>query len=198
MSNVLARFRGEGESEILKDTRIARGHIMTWLHYIKDQCGVKAYGRYMDDGVAVCRTKDEAISIMRSVENRAKQLGLKLSENKTRIVKLSKGFRFLKTFFILTETGKIVKKVWHKTVTRERRKLKKFAELVKSSILTVSYVVSTFKSWLGGIWRKSSRKTIWNMKLLFIQLFPTERSILSWKPKTKPLRSFAKMPMRAA
>lgn len=36
MSNVLARFRGEGESEILKDTRIARGHIMTWLHNEKN------------------------------------------------------------------------------------------------------------------------------------------------------------------
>lgn len=167
-------------------------------HYIKDQCGVKDYGRYMDDGAAVCRTKDEAISIMHGVERLAEQLGLTLSKTKTRIVKLSKGFRFLKTFFILTETGKIVKKVWHKTVTRERRKLKKFAELVKSSVLTVPYVLSMFKSWLGGIWRKSSRKTIWSMKLLFIQLFPTERSILKWKPKTKPLRSFAKMPTRAA
>lgn len=56
------------------------------------------------------------------------ELGIQLNEKKTKIVKLSRGFTFLKTRFILTDTGKVVKKLCRESITRERAKLKKFAK----------------------------------------------------------------------
>ena len=54
------------------------------------------------------------------------ELGLFINPKKTQIVKLSHGFTFLKIKYNLTETGKVQERISKDSVTRMRRKLKKF------------------------------------------------------------------------
>lgn len=157
-------------------------------HMVKDQEGIKGYARYMDDGYAITRTKEEAVRLKNLIIEKAKELKLTISEKKTQIVKLSHGFRFLKTRFMLTKTGKVIKKIWRKSVTTQRRKLRKLKELYEQGIITLQDVKNPFFSWLGYASRKTCHRTIRNMILLFVKLFPSEREVLKWKPKKQKER----------
>lgn len=167
-------------------------------HMIKDQEGVKGYARYMDDGYAITRTKEEAIRLKNLIIEKAKELKLIISEKKTQIVKLSHGFKFLKTRFILTNTGKVIKKIWRKSVTTQRRKLRKLKELYEQGIITLQDVKNPFYSWLGYAGRKTCHRTIRNMILLYVKLFPNEREVLKWKPKKQKERKSIKVQQQSS
>lgn len=53
-------------------------------------------------------------------------LGIILNTKKTKIKKLSEGFKFLQIRFKLTETGKVLRKMSFESIKKIRRKLKKF------------------------------------------------------------------------
>ena len=98
-------------------------------------------------------------------------MGIRLNEKKTKIVKLSRGFTFLKTHFILTDTGKVVKRICRESVTRERRKLKKFAKLNERGEMSFAQIREAYNSWRGYASQKDAYKTIRNMDALFNRLF---------------------------
>ena len=52
------------------------------------------------------------------------------SRRKTKIVKLTHGFEFLKKRTYLCENGKIIMKISRQSITRMRRKLKKFKKFL--------------------------------------------------------------------
>ena len=61
-------------------------------------------------------------------------------------MKISHGFTFLKARFYLTETGKVVRKIYKKSIVRERRKLKKFVPLLESGVMSYTDVATAFQS----------------------------------------------------
>jgi hypothetical protein len=63
-------------------------------HYLKDQCGVKYFYRYCDDGVVLAETKEELWRIRNIVHERIEQFGLKVKENE-RVFPVSEGIDFL-------------------------------------------------------------------------------------------------------
>ena len=77
-------------------------------HFVKEVLRIKHYGRYMDDGYLVHESKEYLQGCLREIRRICAELGIKLNEKKTQIVKLSRGLNFLKRRFILTETGKVV------------------------------------------------------------------------------------------
>ena len=108
-------------------------------HFVKEILRVP-YGRYMDDSYLIHISKEFLKDALEKIRGIYESLGIKLNEKKARIVKLSRGFTFLKTQFFLTETGKVVKKICRDSVTRERRKLKKFAKWVNAGKMAFSRV----------------------------------------------------------
>ncbi|WP_217268777.1 hypothetical protein, partial [Lactobacillus helveticus] len=68
----------------------------------------------------------------------------------------------------LTETGHLVVKINPQTITRERRKLKKYRKMVDQGRITLIDVQKSFKSWLGtydkllSYWSKSNLITLYN------------------------------------
>lgn len=133
-------------------------------HILKEQLHCKYYGRYMDDGYIISNDKEHLKKCLETIKEEAKKFGVELNQKKSQIIKLSRGFAFLKIRFFLTETGKVVKKLGRKNITRERRKLKKMAHLVKPEDLK-----SNYNSWKAHASRCNSYNTIQSMKKVYIE-----------------------------
>lgn len=140
-------------------------------HYCKEVLQIHGYGRYMDDGYLISESKEHLQSCLECIQKICDQLHITLNTKKTRITKLSKGFTFLKCRFFLTDTGKVVKKIYKNSVTKMRRKLKKFQTMYMEGILTYQDVYQAFQSWRSYAAHFDAWHTIRNMEVLFDQLF---------------------------
>ena len=140
-------------------------------HRIKDSWQIKYYGRYMDDSYIIVRTKAEAQTILKNLLIEYAKLGIIVSPKKTQIVKLEKGFKFLKTRYFLTSTGRVIRKPDRDGITRERRKLKKQYKLCLSGEMTDQQVIRSYMSWRGAILQRDSYRTVRSMDALFYRLF---------------------------
>ena len=58
--------------------------------------------------------------------------------------------------YSLTETGRVIRKINPKNITRERRKLKAYKRLLDSGRIDYATVENAFKSWLGSHWKYMS------------------------------------------
>lgn len=142
-------------------------------HYIKEVLRVKFYGRYMDDGYLIHRSKKFLIKCREAIRCICDELGIKLNEKKTQIVKLSHGFTWLKVRFYLTETGKVVKKIYKRSVTKMRIKLKKLKRIYDSGGMAFEDIYAAWQSWSAYASKFNAWHTIQNMKKLYNQLFFT-------------------------
>lgn len=140
-------------------------------HMIKEDLGIKEYERYMDDGSLLHKSKKYLKYCLKRIERMCKELGIKLNKKKTKISKIEKGFVFLKRKFSLTETGAVVKRLCRQSITRMRRKLKKFKRKYEAGIMTLSDIKASFNSWLSYAYKTKSFKTRQSMKNLFYKLF---------------------------
>lgn len=147
-------------------------------NYIKIVEGVPEWGRYTDDFYTIDQDTDRLLRILQNIRIIAKEYGLIINEKKTRICEISKPFRHLQDQWWLTETGKVVRKISPKSVTRERRKLKAYRRLVDAGRMTVPEACNSFKSWIGKHWKIMSWFQIYNMNKLFMDLFNTP---VAWK-----------------
>ncbi len=143
-------------------------------HYIKEVLHIKCYGRYMDDFYLIYQNKEYLKYCLEEIKKMCVGLKLKTSGKKTKIIKLSHGFTFLKTQIFLTNTGKIIKKPCHDAVVRERRKLKKQKKLLDAGIMEFEDIRCSYASWHGSMKYKNARKTVNSMDNLFNNLFLEE------------------------
>lgn len=145
--------------------------------------GCKAYGRYMDDMYVLHSDKEFLKYVLTAVGEQANDLGLTLHPNKSKIVKLSHGFTFLKTKYNITETGHIIRRMSRTNVTRERVKLKKYRALVDQGRMPLLDAVNCYFSWRGNAVKYDSFRTLANMDELFISLFgeQIEKEKITWR-----------------
>ncbi len=142
-------------------------------HLIKDKLHIKHYIRYMDDGVILAKTKEGLHGIVAEVEKALGEIGLSFNKKKTRIVKMSKGFSFLKVRYSVTPTGAIVKRLAKSSIVRMRRKLHKFKRKVDKGEISRDDVCRSFKSWFGYARIAMCTKARRGMLNLYNKLFKT-------------------------
>lgn len=140
-------------------------------HYIKQELGVKEYERYMDDGCLLFKTKAEARDALEKIKAFISPYGVRLNLDKTQIVKLSRGFIFLKVRYKLTETGKVLRKISPKSVTAERRKLKKLKKKADCGDVRVADIRQAYGSWKGYALRRNAGAAIARLDALFFELY---------------------------
>lgn len=140
-------------------------------HFIKDDMRIKHYLRYMDDGIILSNDKKLLNDILVSMEAIVKELGLNFSIKKTHIVKMSRGFTFMKIHYFITPEGKIVKTLTRPGITRMRRKLKKFRHLVDIGKLSCDDVYNSIQSWIAHAEIAMSYKSQRTMMRLYNELF---------------------------
>lgn len=140
-------------------------------HTIKEVLRIKAYARYMDDGYLIHEDKEYLEYCLEVIHTICAELKIELNEKKTRIVKLSHGFTFLKTQIYLTNTGKILRKPCRKAIARQRRKLKRQSKKLQAGEMSFKDIMRSYASWRGCMEKKQARRTIHSMDCLFDRLF---------------------------
>ena len=150
-------------------------------NYAKIVRGQKWYGRYMDDMYIICRDRNELRDILAGAAEVAKCLGLFVNEKKTHIQPLDGQYKFLQIKYSLSETGKVIRRINPKAVTRERRRFKKYRHLMDCGKIPYEDIEQACKSWMGNYAQLMSKKQTKNMKALYKALFGKE---LSWKQQS--------------
>lgn len=140
-------------------------------NYCKIVKGIKYYGRYMDDTYIIHKDKAYLQQLLKEITKICNEYGIHINQKKTQIVKLTKTFVFLKTRYNLTETGKVIKRVNKDSVTRERRKLKKFRKMLDEGKITYPEIEEAYRSWKGNLKYYSAHNVIVNMDKLYNELF---------------------------
>ena len=140
-------------------------------HYVTEMLRPEAYGRYMDDFYLIHESKEYLQVCLLLIGRKCAELGIELNPRKTRVVKLSRGFTWLKKRIFYTETGRIVVKPCRDSITRERRKLKKMARMVADGVMTPEQVERSYQSWRGGMKRLDAHRSVLAMDALYRSLF---------------------------
>ena len=143
-------------------------------HYIKEQLKIRGYGRYMDDFYLIHESKEYLAECLKEIRRMYAEIGIELNEKKTKIVRMSDEFKFLKVKTRLTDTGRVVMRPDRGTISRERRKLKALRRKLDEGQVTFEDVKQAFNSWKGHIKHFDSYRTTRNMDKLFNELFQTE------------------------
>jgi hypothetical protein len=115
-------------------------------HWIKEACGAKYYGRYMDDFFIIHEDKDALRGLLLAIRERLSALGLELNE-KTAIFPLRNGIDFLGFHAYLTDTGKVVTKLRNTSKKRMRRRIKKWAREYGHGELSQKEIETAFTAW---------------------------------------------------
>ena len=150
-------------SGLLFPTRIdSYCKIVKSLHY---------YGRYMDDTYIIHESKEYLKELLHEINKICDEYGIFINHKKTQIVKLTKTFTFLKTRYNLTDTGKVIKRINKDSITRERRKLKKFRKMLNEGKITYPEIEEAYHSWRGNLRYYSAYNVMKNMDKLFNELF---------------------------
>ena len=149
-------------------------------NYVKIIKGCKYAARHTDDSYIIHHDKEFLKEVFAGVKKIAQEYGIIINEKKTRIVKLSSFFRFLQIGYTLTDTGRVIKKINPKNITRERRKLKAYKRQLDLGKLDYATIENSFKSWLGANWKVMSRRQIRNMNSLYKELFG---KVVTWEKK---------------
>lgn len=137
-------------------------------HYL-EQFG--KYGRFNDDFYVILKTKEEAKKCLDEIYKIVNELGLEINEKKTRIVKATHVITYLKTRFNLLKNGEIIRRPNCKSITRERRKLKKLYLKLENKEIEFNDVMASYNSWKGSLKDKRCYRTLKNMDNLFNDLF---------------------------
>lgn len=116
-------------------------------HFIKENLKIKQYIRYMDDFVLIHHDKEYLQECKGLIAAKLSDLGLRLNQKKTQIYPINRGIKFLGFRFMLTDTGKVIRKLNKENISRERRKLRKLKGLVDKGILTKKDVNECYQSW---------------------------------------------------
>lgn len=143
-------------------------------HYIKEVLGIHCYGRYMDDGYLIHQDKAYLQECLLKIQKKCEELGLKLNLKKTRIIPIRRDFQWLKIMFRLTESGYIVKRIWHNSVVRMRRKLKKLKRKMEAGVLSLEDIRASYESWKSHTLGLNVYKTLCSMNNLYNSLFGIE------------------------
>ena len=147
-------------------------------NYIKIVKRCKYYGRYTDDSYIIHESKEFLNEVLEGVLKIADKLELVINPKKTHIAKLSQTFKFLQLKYSLTETGRIIRRINSKAITRQRRKLKAYKRLLENNRLTYKEIENIFKGWMAGNYKNMSMQQITNMSQLYYDLF---KEVPTWK-----------------
>lgn len=133
--------------------------------------GCKYYGRYCDDIYIMSSSKDRLKEVLEHILVISDEYGIKINREKTKIVKMSSSYKFLKVRYSLTDTGKVIKRIDRQKITRMRRKLKKLKAKLENGEVSYKSIESTYKSWFGTYRKYMSEDQRKRLNELYNELF---------------------------
>lgn len=158
-------------------------------HIIKEELQIKGYGRYMDDGYLIHEDIHYLEYCLERIKEVCAELGITLNLRKTKIRPITRGIVFLKTKFILTETGRVLRKMSRASMRAMKRKLFKFRKWYEAGEFSLEDIRTAYDSFKGHMRRGDSFKAVARIDLFFKHLFgfhPNDKT--KWRATNVPNR----------
>lgn len=140
-------------------------------NFIKCQLSLKCAGHYMDDYYIIVPPDRDANEILRLVCDRASLLRLTVNTSKTRIVPISKPFRYCKVKYILTATGRVITNGNKENVKRARKKFKAFHKKVHAGEMDTSALWASVNGTFAYFNAYDDHTRVLRLRRLFYALF---------------------------
>ena len=121
-------------------------------HYIKERLKIKYYIRYMDDFILIHPDKKYLQYCLCAIHTKINALGLLLNR-KTNIQPLRHGIIFLKWHYYIQPQGRIVMRMNHKKLSKQKRRLRK---LIENKNLGIKCAAESLTSFLANAKRGNS------------------------------------------
>jgi hypothetical protein len=134
-------------------------------HLFKDQLHCKWYGRYMDDGYVIFRTKDELNHYVQNLFECCEKLKITLNPKKIRVCKINRSFKFLKKRFFLADDGQVCIRLNRENIYKHRRRMVKLKGLEERDKLKHENVCLAHKSWMGQVKKYHSKQAVHSVDL---------------------------------
>ena len=139
-------------------------------HFIKEKLQIKYYGRYQDDFYLIHHDKEYLKQCLRDIQSFLKPKDMVLNQ-KTQIFPLKNGLDFLGFHFYLTESGKVVRKLRHRSKTKMVKKLRKFRKLLDEGNISMETINQSYQSWRGHAKHGDCYHLMSDMDRLYHSLF---------------------------
>lgn len=139
-------------------------------NYLACQYGLTG-GHYMDDFYYLIPPGVDPKEVIAVLYEQAKKNHLTLHPDKTRYVPLTKGFRFCKTKFILTETGKVIRRSNQKTMARDRKKIRALHKKVTNHEMSYEDVYASINGMLAHLKNYNEHEHTLQLRRYFYSLF---------------------------
>jgi len=140
-------------------------------NYIKCQLSLKGAGHYMDDYYIIVPPDRDAKEIMEIVLNKVNAMGLTISTNKSKIIPLTKPFRYCKAKYILTETGKVIINGNRTSMKRARRKIKSFKNRFDNGEMSADDLWCSVNGMLAYFEKYNDHKKLLRLRRLFYAIY---------------------------
>lgn len=142
-------------------------------HMIKEKLRIKMYGRYMDDFYLIHTDKNYLLFCLGEIKKYLTTLGLELNQ-KTAIFPVSQGIDFLGFRSFLTDNGKVIRKIRRRSKNNIKRKIKKFAKLLKKGEVSMEAILQSYASWTGHAAHGNNYHLVNRVDDLFFRCFERE------------------------
>lgn len=142
-------------------------------HRIKETHRIRHYLRYMDDLALIHSDREKLEQVLADIRTQMAALGLELN-SKTRIYPLRQGVMWLQWRFVLTDRGKVVRKLNDKKIGQERRKLRKMHKRVEDGRMTMAQVRDHYRCWKANAQRGNTRNLLKQMDRTYTDIMKEE------------------------
>ncbi len=139
-------------------------------HFITEELGCRYYGRYMDDFYLIAEDKEYLEKCLAEIGAYLAELRLTLN-GKTEIVPIRHGVRFLGFHSYLTEDGKVIRKLTGDNKRQIKRRLRKYAKLVRDGRMTREKFDEKYASWKNHALHGNCHKLVTDMDRYVESLF---------------------------
>lgn len=140
-------------------------------NYIKCQLSIKCAGHYMDDYYIIVPPNQDPKEIMRLIVQKASELDLTISKEKSRIVPLSKPFRYCKAKYTLTESGRVIVTGNRGSFKRTRHKIKAFYEKVQDGEMSYEDLWTSVNGMLAYLEGYQNHQRVLRLRRLFYAIY---------------------------
>ena len=125
----------------------------------------------MDDYYIIVPPDRNPKEIMRLVKKKASELKLTISQSKSRIIPLTKPFRYCKAKYRLTETGRVIVNGNRDGMKRARRKIKAFYQKVLNGEMTYEDLWTSVNGILAYFESYHDHNRVLKLRRLFYSIF---------------------------
>lgn len=138
-------------------------------HYIKERLRVKHYLRYMDDFILIHPDREFLKRCRKDIDQRVRSIGLTLNQ-KTTLYPLKQGVKLMKWCFLLTPSGRVLRRMDKGKYGKQRRKMAKLMVMEAKGALPPGTTRQSFVCWRANAKRGDTFYQRQRMEHFYYQL----------------------------